>query len=339
MLSNKSNKSNKSNNMGIGGMAAVMGLLLVLLNSCSLDSSSTPASQGSLGSCHSFVVSNLYDEKLKQNGLQGGLSEKDIFLRVYFKEITEEHEIRRQLTMSVDRRLPDHYREGATIKEAAAVVKKYGALSRKEDPYAKMFKTNLPMQMAKLREARRAAYREASAVRSRLGRSLTRAETNQIVDKQYELLRSQGVIKALQIKSGNRNQVKSFARNFVYRKVNAGRSITKLPHVVSLLEQGSVGAGVSHYPWSKASGPGGGSGHAVILKSYDAGKNEFVITNPWWLGSFGFKHYDRVDAVEFMSCLETYGWLQDMRRPHSARTTVPVSVTKTTKIKAKPKDL
>jgi len=314
-------------------MAAVLGLLLVLLTSCSLiDNSSTPASQGSLGSCHSFVVANMYGEKLKQNGMQSGLSEKDIFLRVYFQGITEEHEILRQLTISADRRLPAHYREGSTLKQVAGLVKKHGVLSRKEDPYAKMFKSSLPVQIEKLRVARRAVFNEASATRSRLGRSLTRAETKQIVDNQYAKLHSQGVIQALQIKSGNRSQVKNFAGNFVYKEVDTGRSVTKLPHIVRLLEQGNVGAGLGHYPWSKGGGPGASGGHTVILNSYDAEKKEFVITNPWWLGSFGVKHYDRVDAREFMSYLEMYGWLHDTR-PLSARRTVPVSVAKTTKAK------
>lgn len=159
------------NNLGIAGMAAVLGLLFVPLTSCSLiGNSSTPASQGSLGSCHSFVVANLYDEKLKQNGMPSGLSEKDIFLRVYFQGITEDYEILRQLTLSADRRLPAHYREGSTLKLVAVLVKKHGVLSRKEDPYAKMFKTSLPMQIQKLRVARSAVYKEASATRSRLGR-------------------------------------------------------------------------------------------------------------------------------------------------------------------------
>ena len=317
-------------------LLALTGLWLVLLNSCT-SLSLVPASQGSVGSCHSFVVASMYEEKLNQNGIAHGLSEKDIFLRVYLQGISEENEILRQLTLSTDRRLPQNYREGARLKQVAGLVKKHGVLSRKEAPYTNGLKTSFPMQMEKLREAREIVYREAASMRSRLGRPLTRAEKQQIVDPHYATLQSQGVIRAFKIKNGNRNDVKKVANRFVYKEVNAGRSVAKLPHIIKLLEQGSVGAGVSRYPWTKGGNPGGGGGHAVVLRSYDAAKREFVVTNSWWSSSFGSKHYDRVDAQEFMSCLDTYAWLQDIGPP-SARKTAANSVAKTVVNTTKMKD-
>ncbi len=283
------------------------------------------SSQGSVGSCHSFVVASMYEEKLKREGLQHDLSEKDLFLRVYFRGLDERQEILRQLTMSADRPLPWTFREGATLDRVAAQVKKHGVLSTAEDPYSRAFKAGLPMQMNQFRNARVEVHRKASAMKQRLGRPLTRAEKASIVDAQYALLQKQGVIDALRIKQGNRANVRRFAGNFTYRQVNAGRSTRKLPHIVKLLEQGSVGAGLVQYPWTSGSRRRATSGHAVVLRDYDPDTGEFVVTNPWWLGSFGFKRHDRIEAREFMRYLDTYGWLQDVR-PVAMRKSGPSEV-------------
>lgn len=312
-------------------------LCAVLVSSCSvtdqLGSLSAPSSQGSVGSCHSFVIASMYEEKLEQEGVTGGLSEKDLFLRVYFRGLDERQEILRQLTMSVDRRLPRTFREGATLDRVAAVVKRHGVLTKGEDPYTQAFKAGLPMQMNQFRAARAEVYRKAAAEKARLGRPLTRAEKAAIVDGQYALLKKQGVVNALQIKQGNRAFMRKFAGNFVYRQVDAGRNTSKLPHIVKLLEQGSVGAGLAQYPWSRGSNPGAASGHAVVLRDYDPEKGEFIVTNPWWLGSFGFKRHDRVNARDFMRYLETYGWLQDTR-PVAMRKTRPTAVAATRKARS-----
>ncbi|MFK7910326.1 MAG: hypothetical protein AB8F34_06950 [Akkermansiaceae bacterium] len=304
-------------------------VVTLALNSCSLtdqlNAPSTPSTQGSVGSCHSFVVASMYEERLKREGMSSDLSEKDLFLRVYFRGLNERQEILRQLTMSVDRQLPWTFREGATLDRVAAEVKKHGVLSTAEDPYSRAFKAGLPMYMNQLRAARMTVHRKASEMKSRLGRPLTRAEKSSIVEEQFALLSKSGVLDALQIKPGNRAGVRNFAGNFTYKQVNARRSASKLPHIVKLLEQGSVGAGLVQYPWASGSNKRATSGHAVVLRDYDPSTGEFVVTNPWWLGSFGFKRHDRIDAKDFMRYLDTYGWLDD-KRPVAMRNSGPTEV-------------
>ncbi len=112
-------------------LIASAGLTLSLLSSCTLVDrlgriTTVPASQGSVGSCHAFVITSIYEEKLEQEGIETDLSEKDLFLRAYFRGLNERQEILRQLTMSVDRQLPTTFREGATLDRVAAIVRKHG---------------------------------------------------------------------------------------------------------------------------------------------------------------------------------------------------------------------
>lgn len=312
---------------------ASMIVMSLVFCSCSIVSfHSKPSSQGSVGSCHSFVVASIYEEKLKREGLQVELSQKDLFLRVFFQGVDERQEILRQLTMSVDRKLPKNYHEGSSLNRVADQVKRYGVLNAKDEPYVHTFKSGLPMQMKHLRHARMTVNHKASVLKKRLGRSLTRAEKATIVDAQFALLQKQGVIDALCIKEGDRSVVRRFAANFEFKQARADRSLKTMKHIVTLLHRGSVGAGLSQYPWAGRASRYSTSGHAVVLRDYDPATGEFVISNPWWLRSFGAERHDRIAAMEFMSYLETYVWLQDnrpaaMRKAFSSEvTTSPIAM-------------
>ena len=294
----------------ISGMLSAV-VLLALTGCSSMSGSGAAVSQGSVGSCHSFVILSLYEEKLEQEGVSLDLSEKDLFLRVYFRDTSEEQVILQQLVMAADRRLPWTFREGSTLKRAAVAVEKYGVLRAEEEPYAYAFKPGLPMRMNQLRAARVAVYRESSTLQGRLGRSLTLFEKEAIAREQYRSLEKNGVIEALKIKAGDRSMVRRFAGNFAYREMHAQRGVDRLPHIQQLLQKGSVAAAVTQYPWN--SGRRLHYGHTVVLRDYDAETDKFMVSNPWWLESFGRKRYDRVDAKELMRYLDTYGWLEDRR--------------------------